>query len=241
MALIAYQQITRRLLNDATFAKFNDFDLLDWINIARNQIAAEGEAIHRVGFSNTAIGTSEYDIGAIPIANNVGVGEPVAARMIAVNNVLLSPRSWEWMFEYYIAPGAANGVSVDWGQLVQGTGGSIYLGPPPSGVWPMIVDVVCLPLAIATDADPEALPYPFTDAIPYFAAYMALLTVGDFDTADKMFALYERFITRARALSTPTVLPDQYWGSEGARRAARATPITPSAAVPPPTSGARAQ
>ena len=33
----------RLMLNDQTFAKVNDFDLRDWINIARNQVAGETE------------------------------------------------------------------------------------------------------------------------------------------------------------------------------------------------------
>ena len=51
---------------------------------------------------------------------------------------------------------------------------------------------------------PEAIPYLWTDAVPFFAAYYALLSAqagqrqGD---ADRMFARYQEFTNRARRFS----------------------------------------
>ena len=52
--------------------------------------------------------------------------------------------------------------------------------------------------------------HPFTDAIPYYAAYLALLSSSDKERrgeAPKMWEQYTEFVARARRASTPAVLP----------------------------------
>lgn len=229
--LNAYLQTTRRLLADATFARYNEFDLRDWCNIARAQVAGEGEAIRLLGTLPTVAGQPNYNFSAITLSGS-GIGSALAVRMIGAAGKILSPRPFEWMFEYYIAPLVASGTPVDWSQLGQGTGGTLYLGPTPNAVWTMTLDVVATPDDLVTDADAESLPWPFRDAVPYYAAYMALLTTQQFEAAERHYQIYERFVARARAIGTPTVLPEQYPGSVGAQLAARATPVTPASSVP---------
>jgi hypothetical protein len=63
------------------------------------------------------------------------------------------------------------------------------------------------------DTTVEAIPELWADAIPYFAAYLALLSAqsaqrqGD---ANRMFERYTEFVNRARAASTPSILPGNY-------------------------------
>lgn len=235
--LTQYQQITRRLLNDSSFVRFNDFDLRDWINIARSQVAAECEAIHAYGQLNTIVGSAVYGFSSVVITSQspTGLLSPLTIRQIRVNGVLLSPRSWDWMFEYYVD--ANMGTPVDWGQLGQGSLGSFFLGPTPSTVWTVKVDCIMLPTNLNIDADPETLPYPFRDAVPYFAAYMAQISAQDFDAAERMYALYERFAMRARKMAVPTVLPDQFPGAVGAQHAAAASTLAPMSNGVTPTRG----
>jgi hypothetical protein len=229
--LIQYQQTTRRLLNDAGFTKFNDFDLRDWINIGRNQAAAEGEAIRQIGTFNTVSFQQAYGFSSI-VVSGVGFGSVQSVRMIGGGGNRLNPRTWEWLFDYYISPNTPSGVPKDWAQLGQGIYGTIYLGPTPSSVITLSLDVVLLPAALSADSDPESLPYPFTDAVPYFAAYMALLSINDIKNAENFYQLYERFMMRARVISTPSVLPEQYQGSAGAKLAGEGVPIVPSSSSP---------
>lgn len=237
--LTSYQQTTRLLLNDVTFARFNDFDLRRFINLARSQIAGEGEAIRVLGSLPTVAGQQSYHFSDVPLTAPEGISGALTVRMIGLGGKILSPRSWEWLFEYYIAPNISNGSPVDWAQLGQGTSGTFFLGPPPDAVATMLLDIVAVPLDLMFDSDPEALPWPFRDAVPYYATYMALLSVQQFDAAERHYELYERFVKRARAISTPTVLPGQYPGSTGAQLASQNTPITPSTAAAPAGRGSR--
>lgn len=231
MGLISYQQTARRLLSDWGFVRFNDFDLRDWINIARKQAALEGEAVRALATLNTATGVNTYNFSAFTIPAGKGYSAVQAIRMLALPGALLSARPWEWLFEYYIAPAVGNGAPVDWAQLGQGSSGTFYLGPTPSAIQTMSADVVILPSDLATDSDIDALPYPWQDAVPYFAAYMALLTAQNEAGAQAMFQSYERFMMRARTITTPSSLAEQYPGAMGAKLAAAAVPLMPPASL----------
>ena len=69
------------------------------------------------------------------------------------------------------------------------------------------------PIALVDDTTPEAIPYLWTDAVPFFAAYFALLSAqagARQAEADRMFARYQEFTNRARRFATPSVLPFIY-------------------------------
>lgn len=214
--LIQYQQITRRLLqNDQQFVQFNDYDLRDWINIARGQIAAESESIRRQGSINipfpnqsmalTDIVFTDTDIvGALTIRNmfyNVGGG-----------GIQLFPRPWPWFSLYYLNNAApVAGPPLVYSVYRQGASGTFFVNLPDQS-YTLTMDCACYPIALIDDSTEEALPYMWTDAVPYYAAYMAYLTVpGDVSNqAANMFDLYQQYVLRARQGATPTVLPHSY-------------------------------
>lgn len=233
MSLFDYQKIVQRLLMDTGQVDFNLFDLRDWINIARSQVATEGEAIHRLGTINTVNAQPQYNFSGITPTGGGNIGGVIAVRQLSLAATLLTPREWEWMYVYYVANGLPSGTPKEWAQLGQGLAGTFYLGPTPTGLLAVNADVIVLPGTLNVDTDVESLPYPWTDAVPYFSAYMAFLTKKMYVEADKMFELYERFMMRARAQSTPTVLPSQYPGGTAARRAGQHAGIVgPSTPAP---------
>ena len=87
--------------------------------------------------------------------------------------------------------------------------GSIYIDPPPDLPYTLNIDCACYPIPLASDSDPEAIPYLWTDAVPFFAAYYALLsaqTNARMQDAQQYYALYKEFMTRARMASTSDVI-----------------------------------
>lgn len=233
--LFFYQQTTQRILGDTRQARFNRFDLKDWINTGRSQAAAEGEAIRALGTLSTVPGTQSYAFSAIDLPNaaSQGYAGVLTVRQIGTGSGWLTPREWEWFFQNDIASGSSSGSPNEWAQLGQGSLGGFYLSPTPNAVGTLTIDAVVLPAPLGLDSDPEALPYPFTDAVPFYAAFMAMLTAGDMQAAENFYMFFERFIARARAMSVPTVLPRQYPGGQPAALAGRHIGITPS----PPSGG----
>jgi len=100
---------------------------------------------------------------------------------------------------------------VVWAQYGQGAKGSVYLAPIPANGFNMEWDTYCVPIALVDDSTLEAIPYPWTDAIPYYGAYRALLgNAQRAQDAANLFAQYEQFMKRARAMSETPFIPDAY-------------------------------
>jgi hypothetical protein len=99
-----------------------------------------------------------------------------------------------------------------WSQYGQGGAGSIYIYPLPSQIMQWDWDCYCYPLDLTQDTDPEAIPWPWTDCVAYYAAYLAYDNSQRKGDSDRMITIYERFMKRARAMSEPDFVPDPYEG-----------------------------
>jgi hypothetical protein len=215
--LFVYRQQVQRLLNDLVVARFNPGDLDFYINTARGQIAGEAECIRVYGNLAVTAPTQQYPFSAITFpAGTVGVRGVINVRMMtfsllgATGAVLVTPREWEYFNTFFLSQNVPQaGVPSTWSQFGQGVNGTIFINLPDTN-YALNLDTVCYPSSLNTDADPEAIPYLWTDAVPYFAAYLALLTAKDGQGADNMMKLYQQFVMRARAFATPSVLSGQY-------------------------------
>lgn len=223
MALTAYLAQTRSLLQlpgDASTSLYTDADLTRWINLARGQLAGDSESVRLQATLPTVNGTQTYAFSAFNTGTSSvnGIQGVLNARMIlrAVSGgrTILNAWPWEWFNQYYnTAINLANGPPVNWAQYGQGVGGSIYLSPIPDTVYTLTIDTVCYPIPLVVDGTVEAIPYPWTDCVPYFAAYLALLSAqmeARSSDAERCLRLYGEFKQRARQYSTSTVLPYQY-------------------------------
>lgn len=155
-------------------------------------------------------------INAIIQANFPGVEE-----IIAIQSIAVSWGSWKpvmrfmgafTQFQGYCRAwniGQTNWPTV-WCQYGQGSQGSVYLFPIPSEICQMDWDCYCFPIDLQTDADPEAVPHPFTEAIPFYAAYWAYMSIKDFDSASLMLNAYNNQMREARMFVSPAMIPDLY-------------------------------
>ena len=105
--------------------------------------------------------------------------------------------------------GLANYPTV-WSQYSYGVNGSIYLWPLPSTASQMDWDCYCLPIDLLDDTTPEAIPYPWTDCIKYYAAYLAYDNAQRKEDADRMMAAYDKGMTKARAQTEAPVVFNYY-------------------------------
>ncbi len=97
-----------------------------------------------------------------------------------------------------------------WSQFGQGANGSLYVYPIPNAAYQMELDCLCLPINLATDTDPEALPYPWSDAVPFLAAYYAYQGSQRNADADRMWNEFQKFMKRARQMSNPRSVSNWY-------------------------------
>ena len=217
MALAAYQQQTQRLLNDEANQFFNIADLTTYINLGRNDISRQTECLIAAVALATAGGTQTYATSALMPVSGSGLLQPINVRNIrslnsGVSN-LLEKRPWQWFSNYYL--NGQNSILTAalptlWAQQTQGSTGTIWVWPIPNAVGNLIVEASWTPIPLASDSDPEALPYPWTDCVPYFAAYIALLQAQRLQDAGSILQLYDKFIQSARLGVTPQWLPGAF-------------------------------
>lgn len=229
--LNTYLTQTQQLLQNppAPATLYATADLTSWINTARGQLAGEAECIRVLGTINTVLNQRAYNFSSINVgvAATTGVQGVIHVRSIryAVGDGFqrVESRPWPW-FELFAMnnPEPQAAAPVEWSQFGQGSSGqstgsgasgSFYLDPPPDLVYVLTCDCVCYPQNLATDGDVEAIPFLWTAAVPYFAAYLALLssqTNARVADAERMFGYYKTFVNRARQFANPSVLRYQY-------------------------------
>jgi hypothetical protein len=233
--LNTYLLATRYLLQlpgSNSTSLYSDVDLTRFINVARGQVAGEGQCIWVHGTIPTVVGQTPYRFQDI----NVGVpGTTGVQGVITISSLSYSvgggqlwlpPRPWPW-FSLYERNNAApvSGPPRTWAQYGQGAapsgatntqvnGGSFYISPPPDDVYTLLPNTVCYPIPLVDDTTVEALPYFWTDAVAFFAAYFALMSAQTnarmADAANMYKGHYKEFMDRARTQSNPDVGRWQY-------------------------------
>ena len=64
-------------------------------------------------------------------------------------------------------------------------------------------DCFCLPKDLNDDDDYEAIPKPWTDAVPYFAAHLCYLGLQNLNAAQYYMNLYDEMVHRYSAYARP--------------------------------------
>ena len=97
-----------------------------------------------------------------------------------------------------------------WSQYGLGPNSKIYLAPIPSQPMPMDVDLTCIPSPLLNDDDPEPIPYPWQDAVSYWAAVMALLGLQRREDAQAMAQLFNTDLPMCAAVVCPQMIVNPY-------------------------------
>jgi hypothetical protein len=224
--LTAYQTNTKNLLQNPSSPTtlYDTTSLNTWINLARGQLAGESQCIRFYGTIATVSGQRAYNFSSIatgtPATN--GIRGVIHVRAITVNSgtgqFWLYPRPFEWFMLYHMNNSVPNsGLPTTWAQYAQGSAGtstgsgssgSFYLDPIPDAIYTLNLDCVCYPIALTDDTTVEAIPYLWTDSVPFFAAYYALLsaqTNARQADAQRYFQHYQTFVQRARSAANPSL------------------------------------
>jgi len=226
--LTSYLARTNQLLQNPAAANplYTTADLTSYINQARGQLSGETEACRFLGTISTSLNTRNYNFSSINLGSSNGLAGVLNVRgmmyAVASGYQWMRPRPWSWYWLFKLnnpvpVPGAPQVFSqFSQGASGQGLGlgsgsmisGSFYIDPPPDLIYSLLIDCSCYPVALVSDGDVEAIPYLFTDAVPYFAAYLALMSAQTsirMEYAQKMFELYKMFVDRANRASAPNV------------------------------------
>lgn len=95
-------------------------------------------------------------------------------------------------------------------QYGEGPYGKLYLAPIPSSPLPMEIDLSCVPFDLLTDQDPEPIPYPWTDAVSYWAAVLCLMQQQRREDAQAMAIMFQTDMPMCAAVVCPVMHQTPY-------------------------------
>lgn len=231
--LTAYQTATQALLQNpsAGNALYAITDINRWINTAREQVAGDGQCIRAIGTIPTVLGQRAYNFSSIVFTNAAIQGALSVRRInyvVGAGQKTVWLREYEWFDLYYLNnPVPVNGYPQHAAQHQQGaagpgTGGgagtaatgTFLLDPPPDAIYTLNCDCNCYPISLVDDTTVEALPFPWTDAVSFLAAYYALMSSQTSEREAQAARMYQQhyqtFLAKARTNTNPAVLPFMY-------------------------------
>ena len=222
--LQTYIADTQNLLNDAGGQFHGVPTLTNYINRSRRRIAAASGCVRLLIRAKTFPNQESYEFPAwAAIAQATpGVREILAVRTLAVaigpgdgawkpvwNRLVWSDfqarfRIWNHAWIGTISyPGF-------WAQHGFGTTGSLYLAPIPSELQPMELDCSCMPFPLQNDDDPECIPQPWCDAVPFYAAWLCLLQQQRPQDATAMLQVFQLELPFCASVVSPQMIQSPY-------------------------------
>lgn len=220
MLLSQYLAITQSLIQtpQSPIPLLTSALLTQYINIARGQVAGQGECIPGQGTLAVTSAGVLYPFSQIVWFPNPPLDAFIAGAInirmltyvVGSGQKRLYPREWPWFNTFVLAqPTPKVGPPKIWAQYRQGSLGSIYVNYL-DGSYELIVDAICYPVDLVDDNTIDAIPYLWSDAVPFYAAYYAYMAMQRQADADHMLQRYQELMGRARTAVTPAVQPGSY-------------------------------
>jgi hypothetical protein len=228
MALTAYETLTLALLQapSSPVPLISTATLDSYINIARGQVAADGECIRIPATLTLSAGVEGYLFSSFTLP--VGISNVIAVRSGIVGSRALNFRSWEYFMAYFRGS-SGQGQPTEVAQQGQGSNGTLFFFPIPNAPAVGLFDTVCLGNNLTNDASPEGIPALWRDAVPFYAAWLAMMSLQRQGDAQMMMQRYHDLMRRARQLATPSELPENMPGGTGAQMVAAHGPLSGAA------------
>jgi hypothetical protein len=88
--------------------------------------------------------------------------------------------------------------------------GALYIAPIPSIAAPMEVDLTLIPKPLLTDGDIEPIPYPWVDAVSYWAAVLALIQQQRKEDAQQMALMFNDDLPMCASVVCPQMIQNAY-------------------------------
>jgi hypothetical protein len=204
--LSGYITQTRRLLHDVNANFWTDAELTDYINDGRNTLVRD-TGCNRVLQNHTAL----YDVETIDFADL-----PEGVNTIDVLNVILYWGNTRIPLSYL--PWTNFNAQMRYWQSYTGRPVAfsmygpkkIFIGPKPDQNYQMELDTVVMVDPMVNGADVETLPTPFTEAVPFYAAYIAKYKEQSYGEAEIFKQEYSKHVLEALNTTFTRRLPTPY-------------------------------
>ena len=162
-------------------------------------------------------GQEIYRFADIPLSSYPGYAEVFAVRGVSViyagyrySLPMYSFSDYQAMIRQY--PNAYYYVPTACSQFGQGASGTLYFYPLPSQPYRLEIDCYCWPQDLLTDQDVEAIPDPWTQAVPFLAAHFCYLELQNLNSAEYYRKMVDTLMPRYRSAASPGRNTNPYAG-----------------------------
>ncbi len=216
--LTSYLTDTALYLNDPSNLFYSQATLTTHINRARRWIAIR-TLTPRV-LVTTLSTVTDQETYALSLANAAvaatsGVASPYGIIGISVEQgsymVALGRKDFpSFTADDRILNGTVQNYPVKFATYNRGSTQVAYMFPVPAGVYPMWLDIACIPINLASDTDPEAIPEPWTEVVPFAAGRLALMSQQRWADVASFKEEVDGMLLEASAAEMPFMRPDWY-------------------------------
>lgn len=192
VTLADYRTALRELLHDPNDDYWSLADKDIYLNRALQRRDLDTGGNRQLVTFTLTVGLDNYTLTAIGLPN---VFDIVGINLIFVSNrVILNNVGFRRLNRLYRPWTPYQAVCEGWARYGPNT---IYFGPAPSFAYTTEWDccVYSLPNTLVNPGDPDPLPYPYTEPVPYYAAHLAKINERQYDESEGFLEAY-----RERAL-----------------------------------------
>lgn len=207
MTLSDYLTDTRRLLHDSTAQYWSDADLTAYINKGLQRVAERCKQVRLLQSVTLAAGTSPYTVNYSTLPNT-GTIDVLGIVVIWGNTrIQLRQKSYTWLTTF----GQPWTTYTDMPQFMARYGKSqIILAPPPGIIYQSEWDTAVYPPALVNALDVDVSGAPYTEPVPYYAAYWAKMTFQQYDEAAKFNAMYKEAMAACPTIAMERMIDSMY-------------------------------
>lgn len=203
--LTTYQLQVQDLIDDPNNTSVSTTTLTRFINNARNRVALDTQSIRSMQSVSLAQGSNTIQLSSL---------SPILIGVLNVFldwNNLVSPlyqRSFTYVQTEFLSMTTFQSVPQVWCMFGKA---QITIAPIPDQTYTLYVDGIAYPNPLVDDTTVEQLSGADTDAVQYYAAYLAFLKKQDGASAKGMLSLYQNAI-QASTGTSGRILSSTYGG-----------------------------
>lgn len=201
-----YRNQCRRLLHDPNANFWPDSELNDYISEARNRVVGDTGCLRSLQSFTLTVGQEAYQYSALPsstqtmdIINIVAIWgqQRITLQYMPWSQFTTRMRPW---LSYQDIPA----VFTIYGQS------TFYIGPTPSQAYSCEIDTVILPVAFTDDTTADAINYPYTAGVSYYASYLAKEKQQAYEESDRFLEKYKQKMKEALQMTMTRRIPIAY-------------------------------
>lgn len=160
-------------------------------------------------------GQEVYPFSSIDLSATPGVRSIISVKSVSVlyanwRYTLACPSFSSYQAALRSFPFSYKYVPFYMAQYGRGAAGAFFMYPQPSGPWQMEWDCFCLPADLTDDQSVEILDDPFTDAVPFLAAYYAYLEMQNMNAARFYDGEFTKWVNRYAVATLPGRVSNPY-------------------------------